>query len=787
MRYTTIIAEKPSVASEIAKIVGAKERHTQKATGWIEGNGYRVTWAFGHLVGLLRPEDIGFGGNVLPIIPETWKTGVIQSEKKDMSDTVKKQVGIIKTLFDESDRIIVATDAGREGELIFRYIYEYLGCRKPFERLWISSLTDEAIRKGLDELRPGNAMDSLSDAAHARSEADWLLGYNASRALRIASDAKRTLSLGRVQTPVLKMICERYIANKEFKPTPFWQLKATVHKDMENVDVLSVEKFSSEQNADAVLALCKQTGRMKVLSVEKKDIVSKPPCLHDLTSLQRTANSKLGLTADQTLKIAQTLYEKKFLTYPRTGSSFIPEDVFKTIPSLIGKVAGYGRFSEYAESLKGAKLCRKSVNDEKVTDHHALLPTSNIPTALTGDEKAVWELVCGRMLEAFGANSVAAQTTVLLDCAGHQFKVTGSVITTMGWKAVFGTDETKAASADDEEATCGKLPAFRQEETLNAAGFETVRKTDKPQPIYTDASLLAEMETCGKRIEDEELRETMKDIGIGTPATRAATIEILIRRTYIERQKKKLIPTELGLQVYELVKDKRIADVMTSAEWERDLTLVEKGEKSKESFDKGIRAFTLEVIDDIQKNTKKISAASVSGNCPVCGKKLSEGRYGLWCNEKEGGCGLNIPFVVLGKKLPDAALRDLIEKGVTKPMKFRSKQGKLFDASIAINKETRKAVFRFAGDDQKKLDGQICPCCGGELADDGRKLGCGCGFQLWKIQCGVALKEEQIVALLSGKKTIVKGMKSKAGKKFDASLVLNTQEKKIEFVFEGKK
>lgn len=780
MSHITIIAEKPSVAMDIARIVGANKNCISNRTGWVEGNGYKVTWAFGHLITLKSPEQIGFGGNVLPIFPDEWATDM----RSESDAVVKRQLGVIEKLFNSSSRIIVATDAGREGELIFRYIYEYLGCTVPFDRLWISSMTDEAIRKGFDELRPGASMEPLSLAAHARSEADWLLGYNASRALRVASGSKRTLSLGRVQTPVLKMICDRYLAFKNFTPTPYWQLKATLHKDMQNVDVLSSERYGAEQPSLDALALCEKERSMTVTKVEKKDVTTKPPYLHDLTSLQQTANRRLGLTADQTLKIAQTLYEKKYLTYPRTGSSFIPEDVFRTIPSLIRKVAeGYEPFSGFAASLDGMKLCRKSVNDEKVTDHHALLPTPNIPTALTGDEKAVWELVCGRMLEAFGPDSVSAKVSVNLDCAGIEFHVGASSIRKAGWKAVFGVEET------DGNEENRKLPEFKEGERVDAANFESLGKTDKPQPLYDDDSLLNEMKYCGKHIEDEELRETMKDIGLGTSATRAATIEILVRREYIKREKKKIIPTELGLHIYELVKDKRIADVRTSGEWEQELALIEQGKKSKASFDKGIRQFTLDVIEDIREGTQKIdegSFAKVAGNCPVCGKKLSESRYGLWCNPKDGGCGMSVPYVVCGKTLPEGALRDLIEKGVTKPMKFRSKAGNVFEMRLAVDRTEKKVIFHKDASEAAKMEGRICPCCGAGLEDRGRSLTCECGFQLWKRQCEVALSEEQIDMILSGKKVLVKGMKSKSGKKFDAYILIDTKEKKTTFVFPAK-
>ena len=795
MSYKVIIAEKPSVAASIGKIIGATEPHRQKANGYLEGNGYRVTWAFGHLVGLDRPEDMGFPGETLPIFPEEWTTHVIQSTKEDSAAIMSKQIKIIDDLFKGASEIIVATDAGREGELIFRYIYEYLNCRTPFRRLWISSLTDQAIREGMDTLIAGSEMDALSKAAHARSEADYLVGFNASRALRLSSGFKGNLSLGRVQTPVLCMIVGRYEQNKNFKPTPYWQISAIVHKDMTNFDVLSKRKYQDHEEAEQDRKAVLESMEMRVISVEKKRIATKPPLLYDLTELQRQANSKHGFTAEETLKIAQSLYEQKFLSYPRTGSRYIPDDVFKTIPRLIEKVGAYARFADATTDLADIKLCTRSVDNSKVTDHHALLPTDNVPSRLQGNEKIIWEMIAGRMMEAFGEDSLSDRTSVELDSAGVRFTASGSVPVKAGWKSVFGAvaaEEKKNDEDNDSEPDSGPLPELRQNQILPAGNIKTLRKETKPLPIYTESSLLGDMQTCGKKIEDEELREAMKDVGLGTPATRAAIIETLLTRNYIARQGKKLIPTELGTGIANTVKGRKIADVQTTGEWERELSRIERGIIKKEAFDKAIHDYVLDIIDDLQKNCRQLEGMSVSTEptrtCPCCGKPMKNQKFSVTCDETAGGCGFKINREIADKKLPASAINALAEGKETGQIKgFKSKSGKSFDCKLGVDKQQKKVIFILnqapAG---PSIQGLVCPCCGDTLADDKWKLTSGCGFTLYKTQGGIPLKEEQIKTLLSGGKTYLRGMTSKAGKKFNATLKINTKDKKMEYIFDKK-
>ena len=807
MAYKVIIAEKPSVAKEIAHCVGAHERHAEGPCGYIEGNGYRVTWAFGHLVGLQTPEEMGYKSGALPMMPEEWPTKILgrrnKEGKEEVDPLVKKQMKTIETLFSGCSEIIVATDAGREGELIFRYIYEYLNCKKPFSRLWISSLTDEAIREGMKNILPGDNYEGLNAAAHLRSQSDWLVGYNASKALRIATGYRGMLSLGRVQTPTLGLICERYIQFKNFKPTPFWKLKVTGTKADKSgyVNAVSEKNYPDEASAKADAVKVSASGILNVTNIEKKRAVSKPPLLFDLTSLQRAANARYGLTADETLKAAQSLYEKKYLTYPRTGSCYIPDDVFKTIPSLIKKVSSYGLFTKAANELDGVKLCRKSVDASKVTDHHALLPTDIIPGELSGNEKKVWELVAGRLLEAFGEDSLSDVTTVTLDGNGVIFKARGSVLVKAGWKGVWGAEEKKEKTGkkkdgeegDDDQDDAGIIPPLTEGERLAAGAVEVDRRTDKPQPIHTDNSLLKEMETCGKNIDDEQAREAMKDVGLGTPATRAATIEGLIIRKYIGRDGKKIIPTPLGLQVWDMVKGRDVADVKTTGEWERDLALVEHGQMNPKVFDRQIRAHTEELVNDLMKNCRPLEATADSfeakHTCPVCGKEMKNMKFSISCLAENGGCGLKIPREVAGKKLPESAITALCQGKKTATIKgFTAKSGKKFDACLWVDKEKKAVQFAFDnGPSGPSVQGKKCPNCGETLKDERGALRCDCGFTFWKTICGKPFSEAQIETLLQGKPVSMSGLKSKSGKTFQAKVSLDRKTGKTTMEFENNK
>ena len=784
MAYKTIIAEKPSVAKAIAKIVGASTSKQTGPCGYLEGNGYRVTWAFGHLVGLKTPREMGMDSTALPLLPEIWETKIIESSTKEDFNT--KQMKVLESLFRGASEIIVATDAGREGELIFRYIYEYLDCRTPFKRLWISSLTDEAIRKGMKELKDGHEYDALSDAAHCRSEADWLVGMNASTALKLATHYPKPVSLGRVQTPTLGMICERYLQYKNFKPEPYWVIQVDTEKSGTAFSVLSENKYTDKTIADNDLRRTQEAGMLVVESVEKKRTATKPPLLYDLTSLQRAANTKYGLTADETLKTAQKLYEGKLLSYPRTGSRYIPEDVFKTIPELIDSFSDHNRFGTYAKSLKNTKLCKKSVNNSKVTDHHALLPTGNNADSLKGNEKIIFDMVLARMLEAFGPDYIADVTNAVLKAGPVKYKAHGSIPVTPGWKAVLGFKENDNENEKDEDNQ--SLPELEEQERLPIKKASQLAKETKPQPIFTDSSLLGEMETCGKKIDDEEMREAMKDVGLGTPATRAEIIEKLLLRGYVFRESKKLIPTELGLQIWDMVKGRKISDVKTTGEWERDLALIEQKKNSASVFNRGIQEFVRDIVSDLQQNCKPLDGVSSEKErkCPCCGKTLLSQKYTLTCPPEKGGCGLKIYREAAGKKLSESML-DALCQGKTTPLikGFKKKDGTTFSARLCIDKENKKMTFAFDTPNNTLSEEFECPKCHSKLTETPYALKCECGLSISKSICGKNFTSSQIRYLLSGKSVHLDGMTSKSGKKFSANLNFNKDENKIEFKFDN--
>jgi len=682
------IAEKPSVAREIAAIVGA----TSKKEGYLEGNGYAVTWAFGHLVGLAMPEQYGFTGfkaENLPILPKEFilmPRQVKEGKEYKPDPGALKQLKIIKELFSRADRIIVATDAGREGELIFRFIYSYLECKKPFDRLWISSLTDRAIREGLQNLRPGSEYDNLYHSAKARSYADWLVGINSSQSLAIAA-GRGVWSLGRVQTPTLAIICSRYLENKAFNPQTYFQLKLHTAKEATVFSALSVDKFGDKNAANTSFAAVTDAGTVQVTKVERKEITQAPPLPYDLTTLQKEANTRHGFSADKTLGIAQALYESKLITYPRTGSRYISTDVMDEIPELIGSLKKYDRFSAYAESMDTQILNVRAVDDGKITDHHAIIITENAPGNLSTDERTIYEMVAGRMLEASSPACRKETTAVRLQCAGMDFTARGTHILSPGWQNVFGQpDEEK-----EEDATI--LPEIAEGDSLPIKGCDVLEKQTKPRPIHTESSLLGVMETAAREVEDEAQREAMKESGIGTPATRAAIIETLFAREYIRREKKLLVPTEKGLAVYEVVKDKKIADVAMTGSWELALSKIAGGETDAFTFHRSIEVYTSQITAELLAAKIETADSRAGCGCPKCGGQVVFYPKVAKCQNPD--CGLMVFRSIAGKELTDAQLSDLFGKGKTSLVKgFSKKAGGTFDAAVAFDSEY-KTVFEF--------------------------------------------------------------------------------------------
>lgn len=676
----TIIAEKPSVARQISRVVGAMERKV----GYYGGNNNCVTWAFGHLIQLAMPEAYGVTGfrrESLPIIPDDFQLVSRKDAKGKEDDGVKEQLRVIKNLFEHTEKIIVATDAGREGELIFRYLYQYLGCHVPFQRLWISSLTDKAIKEGLKNLKDGHDYDNLFLSAKARSEADWLVGINATQALTIAA-GKGTYSLGRVQTPTLAMVCRRFLENKNFVPTPFWQMHFTTEGDGEPVKFLTADRWKDKVDAEAVYQKLKSANSVAIAKVECREKTEEPPLLYDLTTLQKDANVRYGFTAEQTLTIAQKLYEAKAITYPRTSSRYIPDDVYDEIPKLLRTLADNDQWG--ALSMTIHKPNRHSVNASKVTDHHALLITGEKPQYPSNDDKKIYNLIVARMLEAFSDKCVKELTTITVDVNGIPFVAKGTVIRQQGWRFIM-----------NEDTDTDHLPNWKEGQELHVTGWGLAEGKTKPAAIHTEATLLSEMEHCGKNIDDEELAQAIKDCGIGTPATRAAIIETLINREYMIRLNKQLIPTEKGLFIYNLLKDKQIADVAMTGQWEQALVRIERGEYSAEDFRKGIKDYTSRIVSELLSLEDRFEHNGIGIPCPKCGKGTMQ-FYKKVVKCDNPACDCHVFREKAGKELTNDQLKALLTDGRTGIIKgFKSKQGNSFDAVVTLNRETFQTEFSF--------------------------------------------------------------------------------------------
>ena len=685
----TIIAEKPSVAREIAGLVGASD----KKDGYLTGNSYFVTWAFGHLIGLGMPEDYGISGfdkTALPILPDPFLL-TVRKVKKDKSYTADtgalKQLKIIEQLFNKSESIIVATDAGREGELIFRYIYEYLKCNKPFERLWISSLTEKAIKQGFENLKQGKEFDGLYQAAQGRSRADWLVGINATQALSIAA-GNGIYSLGRVQTPTLALICKRYLENRNFKVKNYWQIQLSHNKELIDFKSISKTKWEDQKLAVDTLKAIQRSGTTTITSVETKSVTEQPPLLFDLTGLQKEANKKLNLSADETLNIAQNLYEKKFITYPRTGSKYIPEDMWAEIPNLVRALQDRENCKQAITKMKWGRFNKRIVNDLRVTDHHGLLITDKIPSALNAKENSVYDMIAFRLLEALSQACIKEITDVALQSLHYDFTTKGCKIIEPGWRSIKGN------FSDDDTEPVQDLPELKKGDELKIKEASVLEKKTKPPVLYTEAGLLSAMESAGREIENEDERKALQNIGIGTPATRASIIETLFTRNYIQRDKKSLIPTEKGLQVYELVKNRKIADVAMTAEWELTLQKIENNEADAKVFQKEMENYASSITNELlqtsiaQNNLPKLI-------CPKCkSQQLIIRDKIVKCPDE--ACNWVQFRNVCGVQIGITDIESLINKRKTSLIKgMKSKAGKKFDAYIVLN-ENAESSFEFA-------------------------------------------------------------------------------------------
>lgn len=705
-----IIAEKPSVAREIASVLGVANKATDGT--YLFNDEYAVTWAFGHLVSLYDPEDYKdewkvWSWETLPMIPTDFKLCQNYKVDKDkegkrikvVDDGVKKQLNSIKNLFTNGSEIIVATDAGREGELIFRLIYEYLGIRKPFSRLWISSLTKDAIDKGFKNLQAGNNYDNLYNAAFCRAKADWLLGLNSTRALTVT--VKQTFPMGRVQTPTLCLIIQRFLENKNFVPQKYFQVRLNLTEKNQVFFALSVNTYPSASIANEL------TNKLRTLqSIIAKDVAAKvrnenPPLLFDLTQLQADCNRKFGLSANDTLEIAQSLYEKKIISYPRTGSRHISQDIFAEIPDLIKSLKNnisvisdspnYSNFQKAIFYLENSTLNSISVNDKKVTDHHALLPTNyrfNL-SDISGSARQVYELILSRTLETFHQVCIKDITTITFNEFQENFTAKGVVIKQQGWRSVLN-------EVEEIEENEGRLPILQTNDSVSLIKPETLEKITKAKPLHNEASLLKLMETAGKDITNELIRDAMKEGGLGTPATRASIIEGLLSRKYITREKKYLIPTDRGLALYDFVHDKKLGKPDLTGEWELKLSKIEKGEFSSAAFMKEIELYTNVVLDEIKQESGSVVAAvqaiqqkqeDLKPDCPICKAKMNVFEKGIFCSDKTKECKFVIWRNQRGKDLTDNQLIELIVKKKTKTMKFKSKVGKEYEGFLSLNSD----------------------------------------------------------------------------------------------------
>ena len=695
-----IIAEKPSVAREIARVV----RATNRKEGYIEGSNYTVTWALGHLITAAMPEAYGFKGfhkENLPILPPVFTLipRQVKSGKGYKADpSAVAQLKVIEKLFKAAESIIVATDAGREGELIFRFIYEYLGIAKPFERLWISSLTDKAIREGLSNLKSGAEYDNLYYAARARSEADWLVGINATQAVSIAA-GYGTYSLGRVQTPTLCMVCSRFWEHKKFTPQPFWQLSLSVKDGDESFRFSSPERYFNKEEATALYEKLKAASQITIETIVRKEAKQEPPLLYDLTTLQKEANSRHRYSAEQTLTLAQKLYERGYITYPRTGSRYISEDVFEEIPALIAFLHDHPVWGIHTRNL--SVLNARSVNGKKVTDHHALLITGKKPIDVFGEEAVIYNMITGRMLEAFSARCEKDVTTVTALCEGVKFTLKGEIIRQEGWRSILknekGKDKEQLEAEERESRENGEgvlIPEWSEGMQLAISACSLAQGTTKPKPLHTESSLLAAMETAGKELEDEELRACLKDCGIGTPATRAAIIETLFAREYMVRKEKSLVPTEKGLALYSIVKEMKIGNTEMTGQWEADLAKIERGEMREKDFRKDIESYATQITEELLSSKILFPQRRSDIHCPKCGKGTMV--FHSKCAKcSDADCGWTLFRTVAGKNLTDEQLTGLAVNGETDIIKgFTSKAGKRFEASLSLDGDF-KTVFVF--------------------------------------------------------------------------------------------
>jgi DNA topoisomerase-3 len=722
MSKTLVIAEKPSVGRDLTRVLpGSFTKHE----GYLEGPDHVVTWAVGHLVQLADPDEYDerfkkWRMADLPIVPDRFKL-VIRDERS------KKQMNVVKKLLgdEEVETVVNACDAGREGELIFAYLYEKAGARKPVKRLWLNSMTKRAIEDAFGRLRPGAELATLEAAARSRSEADWIVGMNATRAatIRLRSSFDGAVSLGRVQTPTLAILARREQEIRDFKPEPYWVVDAAfdpVQNRPRTYDgryhAGANPRIKSAAEARAIVEAC--TGQSGLIAkLEKSERKERPPMLYDLTSLQRDANSRFGFSARTTLAAAQRLYEEhKALTYPRTNSRYLTRDMIpeiKPIARLVGGQRDYAEASRYVLGLDVLPLARV-VDDAKVTDHHAIIPTraeSHPIDKMSPMDLRIYDLVVRRFLAVFHPDAVFENTRVETTVASHVFRTRGKLMLVPGWRGVYG-ELPGSERTDDDEGREQQLPRLERGEAVEVQKVGSEEKVTKPPRRYSEGSLLAAMETAGKLVEEDELREAMKDSGIGTPATRAAIIERLIQVGYVERDARALVVTEKGMNVIRLLGEHALTSPGLTGEWEHRLAKIEMGEDSRESFMGDIVRFTSDTVNELDTKLKDVRIPRANlGPCPVCGHDIIENRKGYSCWSREDpGCGFVIWKSKAGKQLPVGVAKELIRTGRTeKPVTgFKGRSGKSFRARLALQ-QTEDGKWRVEFDEPWAKEGAKPP------------------------------------------------------------------------------
>jgi len=796
-----VLAEKPSVARDLASFLHA----TSRRDGYFEGSGYQVTWALGHLVELKEPADYDpslkkWSLDTLPLVPKEFELK-LRGDKR-----TRQQFAIVRRLFRAADGLICATDAGREGELIFRYILTLAGCtHKPAQRLWLSSLTPQAIRSAFRSLRPLSDYDNLYAAAKCRSQADWIVGLNATRNYTLRYGSAGILwSLGRVQTPVLAMIVRRDDEIRTFKPQPFWELMTNYRQTSFRY---SGDRFDKQQDAQALLDRA-SNHPLIIQQVNSKPEKSLPPQLYDLTELQRDMNRRFGISAADTLQSAQSLYEAKLITYPRTDSRYLSSDMKKEVPGILRQLESLKPNEVGKLDLQQLPFSGRIVNNQKVTDHHAIIPTGTAAGTLSARDRKVYEAIVVRFIAAFYPPCLKEVTTVDAVANDVPFRARGVRVVSPGWTELYPR-KSAGKPGDDEQP----LPAFSPKESGPHEPFIKQGETAPPKH-FTENTLLGAMETAGKLVEEAELREALKEKGLGTPATRAAIIETLLKRRYVARQKKNLLATDLGRYLIAIIRDRDLKSPELTGAWESKLNGIEAGRIAPAGFMDEIVAFTRQIVhsgEDMAIDEERL------GDCPQCGQPVIAGKRAFGCSAWRGGCKFVLQPTYKDRNLQPRQIRELLQHGVTNgpdklddgssyvlsmldsgelveiPVPQGDEQTRRKSSGRAARRRTSSRKAPSTKDSTRPQDKRTpeelgpCPICGADVVEQKKSFSCsrwrdGCGFTIWKMMAGKRISVRTARTLLrDGKTSVLKGFKSKSGQPFSARLKLD--EGKVSFDF----